>query len=111
MELDQYLILEKQVYGETAFYEVASGIEIFWNLLFIFLILIFTYHSDSALLLEFYFNSCIFPEIYLTILYSQTPNTFCRHYCLVHRFQNNYTIYLPANPIEKVEKPHPTRLV
>lgn len=43
MELDQYLILEKQVYGETAFYEVASGIEIFWNLLFIFLILIFTY--------------------------------------------------------------------
>ena len=76
------------------------------------LILIFTYHSDSALLLEFYFHSCIFPEIYLTILYSQTPNTFCRHYCLVHRFQNNYTINLPANPTVQLEKPRrsPLRL-
>ncbi len=43
MELNQYLVLEKQMYGETAFYEVASGIEIFWNLLFVFLILFFTY--------------------------------------------------------------------
>ena len=74
--------------------------------------LIFTYHSDSALLLEFYFHSCIFPEIYLTILSSQTPNTFCRHYCLVHRFQNNYTINLPANPTVQLEKPRrsPLRL-
>lgn len=43
VSLNQYLFLDKQMYGETMFYQITSVIEIFWNILFAATILIFTY--------------------------------------------------------------------
>ena len=43
MDWNQYLCVDKQMYGEKMFYAAASVIEIIWNMLFNFTILFFAY--------------------------------------------------------------------
>lgn len=43
VDLNQYLFLDRQMYGETTFFEVASAIEICWNFVFIFVLLLLMY--------------------------------------------------------------------
>ena len=43
VDLNQYLFLDRQMYGETMFFEVNSGIEMFWNLSYVLVLLVFTY--------------------------------------------------------------------
>ena len=43
VDLNQYLFLDRQMYGETMFFEVNSGIEMFWNLSYVLVLLFFTY--------------------------------------------------------------------
>ena len=43
VDLNDYLFLKKQLYGEEMFYAAVSGIEIFWNILLAGTVLIFSY--------------------------------------------------------------------
>ena len=43
VDLNQYLFLDRHMYGKTMFFEVNSGIELFWNLGYVLALLFLTY--------------------------------------------------------------------
>lgn len=49
VSLNQYLFLNRQMYGQEMFFEVAYFIEVFWNILFAVTLLIFTYMINKRI--------------------------------------------------------------